>query len=844
MKHITRIVIVLILSIFLVSCTSTTSVTIHFDTNGGLEIPALSTRLNSSFSLPDNPTKDGFVFGGWYFDDETFNDAVSIESLKSLTTTNVTVYAKWNYLVDTSFRVSFVTNINVSVEDQVVAKGNIVSVPHIIREGYTLEGWYTSLDGGQTFHEKWSFAGYTVNDDLTLYANWVINQYTIQFYDQSELVQSTTLDYKAFISVPNDLIKDGYIFGGWYTDISYSTPLEISLMPAHDVTVYAKWIAKTYRISFDSMGGTEVAHITQPYMTTVIPPSHPTKEGYTFAGWYQDESYQNPYTFTVMPKDYITLYAKWEIMTYTIRFYDGQTLLKTSMYTIEQMYALGVSSKEGYTFEGWYDNPTFEGEVIESFDTGTTGNISLYAKFSINTYQLNYTIVQDEFDYLSGIPLQPEESIVQSSLGDSHSAAITSHHRLLVWGHNEYGQLGDGTTKRSLMPIDVTSQLGLHENEILIEVALGDGYTAVLTSEGRMFTWGHNIYGQLGIGSTEDSLEPVDITNQFTLTEGETIVDISIGNLSSAAITSTGQLWMWGYNYYGQIGSFIYTYIDEPTLINSHFDLEENEVFVEVETEGIHSIARTSLQRVFIWGFNYLFDLGTINDITNAFVLEENESVVSFAVGYFHMIALTSEGKIFTWGSNDYGQLGDGSTYYNKKNPTNITHMFDLEDGEVITQISAGNYFSLALTSRGRVFKWGSIYDYHYLSEFKSPKDITEQFILGDEESIIAISSGSNHVSALTSEGRLFTWGLNLNGTLGDGTYTSHLDPRGILFTPLELTTEMIDYNHEIMLLVPTKEGYTFSGWYKDPTMTEAYDLLNMPARDMYLYGYWTINNS
>jgi uncharacterized repeat protein (TIGR02543 family) len=82
-------------------------------------------------------------------------------------------------------------------------------------------------------------------------------------------------------------------------------------MPSQAITLYAKWTANQYTIRFDSNGGTRVTAITQNFGTAVSAPTNPTRTGYTFAGWFSDEALTIAYTFTTMPSQATTLYAKW-----------------------------------------------------------------------------------------------------------------------------------------------------------------------------------------------------------------------------------------------------------------------------------------------------------------------------------------------------------------------------------------------------------------------------------------------------------------------------------------------------------------------------------------------------
>ena len=129
-------------------------------------------------------------------------------------------------------------------------------------------------------------------------------------------------------------------------------------MAAQNATLYAKWTINQYTISFDSNDGSSVIAITQDYNTIVTAPSAPTRTGYSFAGWYSDAGLTSAYTFTSMPAEDTTLYAKWIINQYTISFNSNGG---TSVTAITQDYNTSVSAptaptRTGYTFAGWYSD--------------------------------------------------------------------------------------------------------------------------------------------------------------------------------------------------------------------------------------------------------------------------------------------------------------------------------------------------------------------------------------------------------------------------------------------------------------------------------------------------------
>ena len=384
------------------------------------------------------------------------------------------------------------------------------------------------------------------------------------------------------------------------------------------------------------------------------------------------------------------------------------------------------------------------------------------------------------------------------SLGGSHSAAITTDGRLYTWGFNNFGQLGNTTNNIGYDPEDITNNFVLNPNEIIVKVALGRSHSLAITSEGRVFTWGWNIYGQLGNGGTANKDVPTEITSKFSLNPGETVIDASLGYVHSIILTSEGRVFTFGSNSYGQLGNDLSSNQDEPFNITGSFALESNETIVKISAGDYHSLALTSNNRIYVWGYNNFGQVGDdslVNkdipvDITSSFALSGAEVITVVEGGTYHSGAVTSTGRTFTWGKNNSAQLGNGTTDF-KQVPTEITSGFTLNVGEIVTDISLGGSHSMAITSEDRLFSWGFNY-YGQLGDnstaFRySPVGISSYYTLNDSEGISKFGVGGNHSSFITSNGRLFIWGNNGSGQVGDKSATSYLVPLEIFGEKVEV---------------------------------------------------------
>lgn len=768
------------LVVSLSACVDTVEFTVYFDSSGGTEVSPVTTDGSSTVSIPDNPTKEGFTFAGWYWDNVTFETPFTANSLMDAPlSSDMTVYAKWEPI---AFNITYVLNGGINDTNNPSTFTSTIEIILIdpTKEGHTFGGWYSDA----TFTTAYNFTSMSA-EDITVYAKWNINSYTLQYLDNDGTVlQTGNYEYGSSLNdvIPPIAVKEGYTFVEWNQDLPET-------MPAMDLLISARYVTNQYTISFDSNDGSAVLDITQDYATVVTAPDNPTKEGYTFGGWYLEAELTTLYSFTTIPAEDITLYAKWEAYEYTINYY-----------------IVGV-------------------------------------------------------DQISNIPLSEGEIMIDISLGVENSSVITSEGRIFTWGANSFGQLGIGTvsTYRAALT-EITSSFGLIEGEKVVKILLGSQASIAITSTGRVFTWGYNGNGQLGDEAVSERFVPGEITSQFNLAEGEKIVDVSLGNVHASAITSTGRIFTWGWNQSGQlgIGEIDNIKIRTPIDITYQFNLDEGDMITSVSLGSGHSSAMTSQGRIFTWGADIYGQLGngasdnevhaTPIEITSQFGLSEEESIASIQMSYYHSSAITTEGRVFNWGYNGYGNLGDG-TEQNQSYPVEITSNFSLSAEEVLIGISMSGYsHASAITSEGRVFTWGSNaygqlgigtsdYDGH-----STPIDITSGFILLAGEKVIRMSLGTNHSSAITSTGRIFTWGRDNAGQLGDASLVNK--PTPVLITTvssIKVYSETYGYEAQITEYIPNKEGFTFSGWYSDPELTIPYTFTTMPANTLKLYGMWMI---
>ena len=239
--------------------------------------------------------------------------------------------------------------------------------------------------------------------------------------------------------------------------------------------------------------------------------------------------------------------------------------------------------------------------------------------------------------------------IAQISNGYHHTCAVTTVGGVKCWGLNDNGQLGTGNTTRFYTPAAVT---GLSSG--VVQVETGYQHTCALLATGAVKCWGYNSYGQLGDGSTTNSTVPVDVVG---LNSG--VVQIDLGNEFSCALLETGAVKCWGYNSNGQLGdgSATHRYVPRPVSGLSSG--------VSRITAGIHhACAVLSGGAVKCWGYGgygQVGDGGTSDRFAPVAVSGLSSGVAKIVAGAYHTCALMTSGNVKCWGRNDEGELGDGT---------------------------------------------------------------------------------------------------------------------------------------------------------------------------------------
>ena len=351
------------------------------------------------------------------------------------------------------------------------------------------------------------------------------------------------------------------------------------------------------------------------------------------------------------------------------------------------------------------------------------------------------------------------------------------HTRALSWGWNNLGQLGNTNSTNQGIPGDVFAS-GPLAGKTIVSLSGGTQHSVALCVDGTIATWGDNREGQLGIGDpiTTSSTVPTTVDQGF-LPDGIHPVAISAGGSHTLSLFSDGKVYTWGDNQFGQLGSNDAP-SDHPLPIPAAGALSGRRV-IGISAGEFHSLAVCDDGFVAAWGLGTSGQLGngdTANhddpqpvDLSD---LPVGEKFVAVAAGRSHSMALTSGGKVFTWGRNTEGQLGIGTTS-NSKYPVLVP---DLTASAIL---GGGTMHSLAIRTDGKLMAWGTStfgqLGTPLLSISRTPVVVRNTWF--SDQDLTTVTSGDQHNLALQTDGTLLAWGLGNEGRLGNNVTRIHIQP-------------------------------------------------------------------
>ena len=376
-----------------------------------------------------------------------------------------------------------------------------------------------------------------------------------------------------------------------------------------------------HTVSFDPTGGSETPdpqQVDYPYGRVQRPTPDPTREGYQFDGWFIDNI---AYDFSKPVNQDFTLTAKWT------RQNSNNT---------------------------WKINPD-KGSQLGGQQTTIT------PPANTNGIEFNQISASKTYEH-------------------AFSLAVGSDGSAYAWGDNTWGQLGDGTKTNRATPVKVRKPAGVPVDFTYVQVSAGDYHSLALGNDGYVYAWGWNYYGVLGNNSTKESLVPVracDPNSPNDADKGLKAIQVSAGSWQSLALGSDGYAYSWGNNLYGQLGNNTNNGEYKACPVPRKVLLNPNNVSTalkatQVSTGLYHSLAIDKEGNTWAWGYNEYGQAGNStnngtskpNPVPKKVLLNPNNAstalkVTQVSAGFYHSLAIDKEGNTWAWGRNGSGELGN-----------------------------------------------------------------------------------------------------------------------------------------------------------------------------------------
>ncbi len=329
------------------------------------------------------------------------------------------------------------------------------------------------------------------------------------------------------------------------------------------------------------------------------------------------------------------------------------------------------------------------------------------------------------------------------------------------WGDNTYGQLGDNNTTLKSSPVQTVSG-GTNWKQVSTGSGIGR-CTAVIKTDGTLWTWGLNTNGQLGDNSITHRSSPVQ-----SVSGGTNWKQVSTGLNHTAAIKTDGTLWTWGLNNYGQLGDDSRTHRSSPVQTVSG-----GTNWKQVDCGDDFTAAIKTDGTLWTWGLNTIGNLGTNDKIHRSSPVQTvsggtNWKQVSCGGGF--TAAIKTDGTLWTWGWNISGVLGD-NTEISRSSPVQT-----VSSGTNWKQVSTGYTHTAAIKTDGTLWLWGSNFYGQLGDDSRTHRSSPVQTVSGGTN-WKQVSCGREFTAIIKTDGTLWTWGLNTTGNLGDNTITARSSP-------------------------------------------------------------------
>ncbi len=349
------------------------------------------------------------------------------------------------------------------------------------------------------------------------------------------------------------------------------------------------------------------------------------------------------------------------------------------------------------------------------------------------------------------------------SAGGSSTCGVTVAGKAYCWGSGNLGQLGNGSTQRFAVPTAVSGGISFG----FVGTGGLDSYSCGLSTAGAAYCWGYDDFGQLGNGSTNNSLVPAAVNGNLAFSS------LSVGAGGHAcALTAGGAAYCWGYNNSGQLGVGAVGFSAAPVAVSGALSFTSLSAGESGETCGLAAGGAA-----YCWGFNGDGELGngTLTNSNTPVAVSGGLAFKSISAGFASTCGITLAGAAYCWGDNTYGELGNGSTTASRT-PVAVS------GGLTFKSVSVGDAFACGVTTGGAAYCWGyngsGQLGIGNVTAHSSPAAVAEGITFASVSSSYATSC------ARTPAGAAYCWGDNSFGQVGNGATGINIFPELVATPP------------------------------------------------------------
>ena len=482
----------------------------------------------------------------------------------------------------------------------------------------------------------------------------------------------------------------------------------------------------TYKVSFNTAGGSQAPQpqqVTYPFGRVQRPYPDPTRSGYQFDGWFIGNA---AYDFSKPITDNLTLTAHW---TYKDPNNTWRINPDTGSQLGHETTTITPPTSQGIRFNQTSSSRDAFGDF--ALAVGSDGNAYAWGNNTngqlgdgTNTNRTTPVKVKKP----TGVPAS--FTYVQVNAGNSHSLAVGSDGYVYAWGNNNHGELGNGSSGGfSNVPVRVMDPNNAGKGLAALQVSGGGEHSLAIDANGKTWSWGGNYYGQLGKSANISvyAPNPIPWQVQYPSVAGTIqIMQISAGTWHSLAVDTNGRIWAWGWNQYGQLGNSTNSgqTSPNPAPMQVAYPYSAGAVeAIQVSAGDEHSLAVDSNGNVWAWGLNQVGQLGnsintgstTANPVPSQVQYPKSAGTglktVQVSAGGGHSMAVDSKGNAWAWGLNSPGVLGDNTTT-DRHSPIQVVDSAKSTNSAGpwlhAVQVNAAFYHSLAIDSDGIARAWGN----------------------------------------------------------------------------------------------------------------------------------------